>query len=494
MPWRMQRGAPLQGAARTAALRTLLASDAPRARFLVEFARASGGDADATSPARERELAELYARLAGLRLRHEQLVEGVSPRPDQELKLQQVDFAMEATRKRLDALEGELAPRADAALAGATDLPRLESWLRTLAPERRIVEYFFGESTSAAWVLSRDAVHVIRLPARGTFEPDIERLHASLARAPVNADDQRWRRLATQLENILVRPLAAQLARADVVVVPHRALANVPFEVLLAAAPRDAVPTSVSYSASTAAAMFMAQRPRVARSGTPRLAIFAAPDFSRSDARTRGVSADASGGSANAIVDLVPLPGTAREADRIASLAPRGSAVVYSGARANRDALFDPQLIHFRMLHFATHALPDDLDPPLSALALSAADARGAPADPLVRMYELRRAHLDADLVVLSACESAEGALGDHEGFAGITHTFIAAGARQVVASQWRVPDAATAALMTEMYRAMFAGGLDPQHALRAAQQKIAAEPRWRHPYFWSSFVVIGNH
>jgi CHAT domain-containing protein len=105
-------------------------------------------------------------------------------------------------------------------------------------------------------------------------------------------------------------------------------------------------------------------------------------------------------------------------------------------------------------------------------------------------VYGLR---LSADLVVLSACETALGRDLRGEGLVGLTTGFLYAGVRQVVASLWRVDDLATSELMARFYRGLLQEKLSAPAALRAAQLEMAADSRWRDPYFWAGFVILGD-
>lgn len=107
--------------------------------------------------------------------------------------------------------------------------------------------------------------------------------------------------------------------------------------------------------------------------------------------------------------------------------------------------------------------------------------------------YEVYNLRLNADLVVLSACQTALGEDIRGEGIVGLTRAFMYAGTPRVVASLWRVPDSATAALMEQFYQAMLVRHLTPAAALRAAQQSIRAERRWAAPYYWAGFTLIGE-
>jgi CHAT domain-containing protein len=108
-------------------------------------------------------------------------------------------------------------------------------------------------------------------------------------------------------------------------------------------------------------------------------------------------------------------------------------------------------------------------------------------------LHDIFNLRLDADVVVLSACETALGREIRGEGLVGLTQGFLYAGARGLVASLWQVPDRATAELMTRFYTHLLQDGLRPAAALRAAQNELAATRRWSDPYFWGAFVLVGD-
>ena len=124
---------------------------------------------------------------------------------------------------------------------------------------------------------------------------------------------------------------------------------------------------------------------------------------------------------------------------------------------------------------------------------LSQFDDRGERQDGFLRLTDIYNLKLSADLVVLSACDTALGREVRGEGLIGLTQGFMAAGARSLIASLWQVPDRATAELMTQLYRYMLVDGLRPAEALRKAQLWSAAQPRFRDPYFWGGFVLVGD-
>jgi CHAT domain-containing protein len=192
---------------------------------------------------------------------------------------------------------------------------------------------------------------------------------------------------------------------------------------------------------------------------------------------------------------LTPLPGAEAEVQRIARFFARDASVIVTGGSAS-EAAYELQAGQFRIVHFATHAVASDGQPLYSTLIL-APDA-GAGHDGFLQAYELLRTPLQANLVVLSGCETALGAEDSGQGLVGLVAAFEQAGARSVLATLWSV-DEATADVMAGFYRAM-ADGSSTSAALRQAklqllQQRVRmgkAEVSLAHPFFWAPFILVG--
>ena len=126
-------------------------------------------------------------------------------------------------------------------------------------------------------------------------------------------------------------------------------------------------------------------------------------------------------------------------------------------------------------------------------MVFSLIDARGQPQNGFLRLYDIYNLRLSADLVVLSACQTALGQNIKGEGIVGLTRGFMYAGAPRIVASLWRVEDRATAQLMQRFYARMLGDGLTPSAALRAAQVSMLGDKRWQAPYYWAGFTLQGE-
>ncbi len=165
----------------------------------------------------------------------------------------------------------------------------------------------------------------------------------------------------------------------------------------------------------------------------------------------------------------------------------------FIGAEATRERALGRALYDYRFLHFATHGIVNHEVSSLSTLVLSLVDGAGRPRDGFVLLPDVYDMTLNADVVVLSGCQTALGKDVRGEGPIGLARAFMYAGAPRVVASLWQVDDLATAELMKRFYRGMLVGGLTPAAALRAAQRELAGTRRWRSPYFWAPFVLQGD-
>jgi tetratricopeptide (TPR) repeat protein len=181
------------------------------------------------------------------------------------------------------------------------------------------------------------------------------------------------------------------------------------------------------------------------------------------------------------------------EAEFITEFAPRNSKLKATGFKANRQLVASGELGRYRIVHFATHGLLNSEYPELSGLVLSLLNEDGKPQDGFLRTHEIFNLELPADLVVLSACQTALGKEIKGEGLVGLTRAFMYAGAERVVASLWQVDDQATAQLMRHFYRGMLKENLRPVAALRAAQIEMSRSSRWSSPYYWAGFVIQGE-
>jgi CHAT domain-containing protein len=187
------------------------------------------------------------------------------------------------------------------------------------------------------------------------------------------------------------------------------------------------------------------------------------------------------------------LPFTLQEAQAIAAVIPKTDIKEAIGFDASLNAILLENLRQYRILHFATHGVFNNSHPELSGIVLSLIDKSGRPQNGFLRLNEIYNLDLQADLVVLSACQTALGKAAKGEGLIGLTRGFMYAGAGRVMASLWRINDRSTAELMRYFYEGMFQQHLTPAASLRAAQIKMWQTNEWRSPHHWAAFVLQGD-
>jgi CHAT domain-containing protein len=295
------------------------------------------------------------------------------------------------------------------------------------------------------------------------------------------------------------------------VVAPAGPLLSLPFEVLLTGAADDThladapwLVKRVVISHVPAAANFVSLRKVAGTSRATR------PWFGFGDFRpvtlaqaARTYSGAGCAQSAQLFSELPPLPFAHRELDAARALLGGGAGDEMLGQAFTAAAVEHAALTDYRILHFATHALlPTDLACQ-SEPAIVTSDPPGAPdaAGALLTASDVTGLHLDADVVILSACNSGgPGGSTAGESLSGLARAFFYAGARALVVTHWSVSDQAAAFLVADTLRRLHSGE-EPgiAGALRAAQLGVLAgaghdlPAEIAHPFFWAPFAVIGD-
>ncbi len=358
--------------------------------------------------------------------------------------------------------------------------------VRGLLPDGRTVllEYSLAGQSGYVFVLSAGpsgepvlSVHRLDVPTS-----EIVRLARDL-RERLAGRDLDFGEPAARLYQALLAPARDVLRGArHVVLVPDGALWELPFQALRPRGGRYLVEdVAVSYVPSLSVLRDMRAHRRAPDSAGGTLLAVGNPDLGAS-ARRRAPSVLMS--------ELQPLPEAEAQVREIGRLYDPHSSAVRVGTEA-RESWLKQEAPHYRILHLATHGLLDDASPLYSQLVL-AAPRPGEGDDGLLEAREILEMNLDADLVVLSACETGRGQSGAGEGLIGMTWAFFVAGCPATVASQWKVEAASTTRLMLAFHRHLRAGRA-PAEALRLAALEQLRRPGERHPFYWAGFVAMGD-
>lgn len=297
---------------------------------------------------------------------------------------------------------------------------------------------------------------------------------------------------ARRFYDLLLAPARAQLqGRGNLVIVPDASLWDFPFQALVSKQKRFLIEeAAISYAPSFSVLYEMQKlRPRdAAATMNSTLLAFGNPTFAK--VTVERASATRRSGEA-----LAPLPETEAEVRQLAQIYGAAQSRVYTGAAALEERA-KTESGKFSVIHFATHGVLNNSSPMYSYVLLS----QGRPnEDGLLEAWEITKLDLRSNLVVLSACETARGRFGAGEGVLGLTWAFFVAGSPSLVVSQWKVDSAATRLLMLDFHRNLKASSADSKlqdrkaQALRAAALKMLQTGDYKHPFYWASFVLVGN-
>jgi CHAT domain-containing protein/Tfp pilus assembly protein PilF len=450
---------------------------------------------------------DLYDQLAERGHQRNMLLEEAGSDDASRSKLQRVLADLAAIETDLKLVEIDLRRTSPRFASLRAPEPLTTSQIQTLlGPDTMLLQYALGERASYVWVVSRDSIIAIELADRSTIEAAARRaLDSVKTYAPGASAGPGPSVELTNLAELVLAPVAAHLRRTRIVLALDGALSYIPFAVLpVSGADGQTNPLLADHEVVAIPSMSSLDLPPRgdAAQTIKTLAVFADPVLEANDPRfgsappmplVAAASPVDLGTRLSVGAGLGRLLSTAYEADSISALVPDDAQFTARGFAASRDTVFEADLGQYRFIHFATHGLVDSRYPGLSALALSRFDVSGTPQNGYLRLNDIYNLKLNADLVVLSACETALGREVRGEGLIGLTQGFMYAGARSLIASLWQVPDRATAELMTRFYSYMLTEGLRPAEALRKAQLASAAERRWSHPYFWGGFVLLGD-
>jgi CHAT domain-containing protein len=350
---------------------------------------------------------------------------------------------------------------------------------RQLAPQESLVEFVIDANTSYALRVTQAGLTVHTLPGRA----QITQMVGQFLSAVKNKRDSGA--AGQELYRRVLEPLVGAQT-TSLIIAPDGPLYTVPFGALVD--PSGATLNHrIAIAAVPSATVYFTLRtaPQVASSSRPFLGVAytqASSPVPSAASNTRGVF-DLRGAG------LKPLQFGREEIVQAANVLGPGS-VTLDGEKASEAALKALPLKDFKVIHIAAHGVSSEAEPDRAALVLAA----GAPSeDGLWQAREIRRSRLNADVVVLSACETGTGRLAGQEGIMNLARAFLTAGAKSVVASLWEVDDRSTATLMESFYGHL-AAGMQVREALRQAQLDFIRDYGEKaQPYYWAGFEVIGD-
>lgn len=354
-----------------------------------------------------------------------------------------------------------------------------------LLPDARtaILQYVVADSESYVFVIARNAGKLAVTVHKLGVRSDKLATATESFRQKIASRDLLFNPDARQLYELLIKPAEKQLKGITaLIIVPDGPLWDLPFQALSGDKGYLLDDFVVSYAPSLSVLREM--RRKASKSHTTAssydLLALGNPELNVLEvAKLTMLRAE----------DFGPLSSAETEVNTIGQLYGRNRSKVLVRAQATEEEA-KAGAEKYRLLHVAAHAVLDDRNPMYSRIMLSREAKRE---DGMLEAWELMKLDLKAEMVVLSACQTARGRVGAGEGMIGMSWALFVAGSPTVVVSQWKVDSDRTSELMIEFHRNLVRGRrASKAEALRLAALKLR-HGRYNHPFYWAGFVLIGN-
>ena len=396
-----------------------------------------------------------------------------------------------------------------------------------LDKETILLEYLLGEQKSFLWVIGKDSIQTIELPKKSEIESKTRKYYELLTSRNLKikfetAEEKRQRiaksdaelpKIANELSQILIAPIANLLTNKKLIVVADGALQYIPFAGLVNKNRFLIETNEIVYLPSTSTLSVLRRDSASKKTAQQTAIVLADPVFDVQDERfslakvknnsksnpvaTRNIEFEDVTRSMETVeegdISIPRLPFTRKEAETIAKLAPTNQVKVALDFASTKQLALSDELNQYRIVHFATHGLVNYKNPELSGLVFSLIDENGNPLNGFLRTDEVFNMKLAADLVVLSGCKTGLGKEIRGEGLVGLTRGLMYAGASRMMVSLWDVNDEATAELMSQFYKNLLSKKLKPAQSLREAQLTFLKDRRFSNPYYAMAFTIHGE-
>jgi len=342
-----------------------------------------------------------------------------------------------------------------------------------------VLEYVVADPKSYCLVISRTDSHIVRLPGK----QQIEALVAAYLKA-VKAKQDAYAE-ARNLYDALLRPIREAAKKATLVVVRDGQLHFVPFDGFIDVGGHYVAEAHTVIYAPSASSFYLLTTQKHDGRHLPHtlLAIGGIP-YGRTELQQASITR---GYDANSLFDL---PGSREEVLAAEAAVHDPSNMVLVGSNATESAFKRADLPQYRIIHLAVHGLASTTHPDRSALILLSDPSAGE--DGFLQASEIVQLRFNADLVILSACDTAVGPVQGEEGIATLSRAFLLAGARAVVSTLWAIDDTFSLFLMKQFYKHL-AAHEPAAYALAAAKRDMLRKfGREAVPYYWAGLTFEG--
>ena len=382
-----------------------------------------------------------------------------------------------------------------------------------LDPGTCLVEYSFARDSLIIFVIGKDSVRLTSVPAGA----HVDKLAQSFVRSLKTMEGDDYIKAARGLYDILISPVASYIrGKKHLVIVPDGILTELPFEALLG--PMKDTPAhfrvhptysdlpyllrshEVTYALSANLLDETLSRKPAVQKQLGSIAGFA-PVFRDSSTRTVPPAIAAAAEHYAPALRSITIDNQTYNELKFSEEEVRSILDDFKGKKIGgvgffhslaTEGNFKANAGNYSILHIATHGYMDDAHPELTALLFAPDKDGGSPEDGVLYAGEAYNLQLNADLVVLSSCESGTGKLEKGEGVMTMARGFFYAGARNLVYSLWKVSDRHTSLLMKAFYRELLSGA-SLSSALRKAKLDLMKNEATAFPFKWSGFVLVGR-
>lgn len=349
--------------------------------------------------------------------------------------------------------------------------PSIPELQRILDPNTAIVCYFIAEEKLYTFIISHNKFKIYHSALPANFDRMIKGFNNSL----YYTVPESYKESSNVLSKLLLRGVS--LTYKDIIIIPAGRLSTMPFEAL------SVSKLPVTYNFSDAG--FLAERVGISYEFSAGLLLQKSKSTRQQQLPSIFLCAPISFPEKDNLDDL---PGTDQEVTNIAQLFASKS-LVAKHSEANEGLVKSGKLADYRYLHFATHGVVDETSPELSRIFLQSTPLE----DGNVFSGEIFNLTLNADLAVLSACQTGLGKFSKGEGVIGLSRALVYAGARNIMVSYWSVADESTSELMTDFYKELLRQPVPNfREALQQSKLKMIRNKKYSAPYYWAPFVLIG--
>ena len=365
------------------------------------------------------------------------------------------------------------------------DVISLRNLKSLLDPDTTLLEYYTAKDKLYAWLITKETTKVYELPIKKkTLEKEVNRLLlpniSNKPRRPepliviasdeykkettpeeIKKNRERFYQVAVEMYKQIMAPIEKNLKTKKLIIVPHGMLHKVPFSALTDGKEYLINKYAICVIPSASVMKYIVKKRN--------------PDKGKLVA------------FANPTTDYVPLGFAEIEAIEIAKQFEKKE--IYTKESAT-ETIAKNKAPYPDVLHFAVHGEFNEKQPMQSCLVL----ARDKENDGYLQVHEIYGLDLrEANLVTLSACETGVSRITGGDDLVGLSRGFIYAGTPSLLATLWEVDDKSTAIVMERFYENWRKKGMSKPEALRQAQLALKDIPKYRHPYYWAPFVMIGD-